>query len=135
MDDKRRAFTILIIDDDPDFREIISAKLKAAGFGVVGADGGEAGIAKALEIMPDLILLDIEMPNMSGPQVLNKIKSDPSLQHLKVAFLTSHGESNEESVWLDKKFANEIGAIGYIRKTDDLDKILAEVKAFPQYAN
>src|SRR3989344_6139668 len=123
MDNKKGNPSILIIDDNPDFREIVSAKLKAAGFEVATADGGESGMAKALEISPDLILLDIEMPNMTGPQVLKKMKENTSLQHMKVAFLTSHGESNEDA-WLDKKFANEIGAIGYIKKTEDLDKII-----------
>lgn len=131
MDTKKGNPSILIIDDNPDFREIVSAKLKAVGFEVATADGGEAGMTKALEVGPDLILLDIEMPNMTGPQVLKKMKEDSNLQHMKVAFLTSHGESNDDA-WLDKKFANEIGAVGYIRKTDDLDKIIKEVQIILQ---
>jgi len=132
MDDKKGKPSILVVDDSADFREIISAKLQAAGFNVATADSGETGLAKAAEILPNLILLDIEMPNMTGPQVLKKMKTDSNLEHLKVAFLTSHGESTEESAWLDKKFANEIGAAGYIRKTDDLDKIIQEVQAILQ---
>lgn len=128
MEEKNRKSSVLIIDDNPSFREIFSAKLKSAGFSVSEANGGEDGLKKALEIIPDLILLDIEMPGMNGIQVINKMKADPNLQHLKVMFLTNHGESGESETWLDKKFASEVGAISYIRKTDDLDSIVKEVK-------
>ena len=130
MDAENKKSSVLIIDDNPSFREIFSAKLKSAGFDVYEADGGESGLAKAREVVPDLILLDIEMPGMSGIQVINQMKVDPNLQHIKVVFLTNHGESGESDVWLDKKFASEIGAEGYIRKTDDLDKIVQELKTF-----
>lgn len=120
---------ILIIDDDPSFREIFSVKLEAVGFSVALADSGENGIQKAMEVIPDLVLLDIEMPGMTGIQVISKMKADPRLERIKVIFLTNHGEVGENEAWLDKKFASEIGAIGYIKKTDDLDKIVKEIKA------
>lgn len=120
--------SILIIDDDPDFSAIMTAKLESAGFVVHSSSNGEEGIEKAAELVPDLILLDLEMPSMSGVQVLKKIKEEEGLQNIKAAFLTSHGESGEENEWLDKKFAAEIGAAGYIRKTDDLEKIVSEIK-------
>ena len=119
---------ILIIDDNPSFREIFSAKLESAGFSVAVADGGESGIIKGKEIIPDLVLLDIEMPGMTGIQVISKMKADPTLANVKVVFLTNHGESGEGEAWLDKKFAGEIGAAGYIRKTDDLDKVIKEIE-------
>lgn len=119
---------ILIIDDNPSFVEIFSVKLEAAGFSVASADAGESGIQKAMEVVPDLVLLDIEMPGMTGIQVISKMKADPRLKHIKVVFLTNHGETGENDAWLDKKFAGEIGAIGYIKKTDDLDKIVKEIK-------
>ena len=120
--------SILIIDDNPSFREIFSTKLEAAGFSVASADDGESGIQKAMEIVPDLVLLDIEMPGMTGIQVISKMKADPRLERIKIVFLTNHGEVGENDAWLDKKFAGEIGAIGYIKKTDDLDKIVKEIK-------
>lgn len=128
MEEKNSKSSVLIIDDNPSFREIFSAKLKSAGFSVFEADGGENGLKKALEIIPDLILLDIEMPEMSGIQVISKMKTDPNLQHLKIIFLTNHGESDKNEAWLDKKFASEVGAVDYIRKTDDLDNIVKEIK-------
>lgn len=53
---------ILIVDDEENFREIFSAKLTAAGFRTETADGGEAAIAKAVIVKPDLILMDVKMP-------------------------------------------------------------------------
>lgn len=126
--EKNTNSTILIVDDDPNFREIFSAKLKHAGFSVFEADSGKKGLEKIAEIKPDLILLDIEMPKMNGIQVLSRMKADPDLAHLKVVFLTNHGESGEGDAWLDKKFAGEIGALSYIRKTEDLDKIVKDIK-------
>ena len=128
MDIKDNKSSILIIDDNPSFREIFSAKLEAAGFSVYVADGGESGIKKAEEVAPNLILLDIEMPGMTGIQVMSKLKASLGLEKIKVVFLTNHGESGENDSWLDKKFAGEIGAYGYIRKTDDLDSIVKEIK-------
>ena len=102
--------------------------LQAAGFKVSEAGGGEDGIKKTIELVPDLVLLDIEMPGMNGIQTIGKLKAEPNLEHLKIVFLTNHGEPTDKDAWLDKKFSNEIGASGYIRKTDDLDKIVEQVK-------
>ncbi len=125
MEDKS---LILIIDDTADFREIFSIKLKADGLDVIEASGGEEGISKIKASHPDLVLLDMEMPVMNGVDTLTKIKSDPEIKDTKVVFLTSYGEPQEKQAWLDNKFAEEIGATDYIKKTDDLDKTLAHIK-------
>lgn len=118
---------ILIIDDDKDLREILSVKLQSSGFRVVEAPDGQSGIQKAKETRPDLILLDVRMPGMTGIEVLAKMKADSELAGLKVIFLTNLGEAQEENAWVDDKFAKEAGALGHIRKTDDLDKIVAKI--------
>ena len=125
MEDKS---LILIIDDTADFREIFSLKLKVAGFDVIEASSGEEGISKIKSSHPDLVLLDVEMPNLSGADTLERIKTDPGIKDTKVVFLTNYGESQENQTWLDNKFAEELGAIDYIRKTDDLDKIMLQIK-------
>lgn len=121
---------ILIVDDDQHLREIIKTKLGVAGFEVAEASGGEEGWTKIQEIIPDLVLLDINMPDLNGLKLFSRLKQDQNLAKIKVVFLTSYGEPQTEAVWLDKKFAREIGALGYIKKTDDLDKIISEVKSF-----
>lgn len=120
---------VLVIDDDKDFREILSAKLKASGFEVEIATDGQTGIEKAKTYRPHVILLDVKMPGMSGIQTLAKIKADPELKDLVVIFLTSYGEANEDASWVDNKFAQEMGAIAHIKKSDDLDKIVKQIMA------
>lgn len=119
---------ILIIDDDKDLREILVAKLQGSGFGVEQAQDGPSGMQKAKEIKPNLILMDVRMPGMTGIETLSRMKADPELAGLKVIFLTNLGEADEQNSWVDDKFAKDAGALGHIRKTDDLDKITARVK-------
>lgn len=128
MTDDAKKAVILLVDDDHDLREIMATKLKAAGWEVVEAEDGESGLIKAIEIMPDLMILDINMPKMSGMQVFSKMKGNAILSKLKVIFMTSYGEPEKEAAWLDKKFAKEIGALDYIKKGEDLNKVVEEVR-------
>ena len=129
MEEEQIKPSILIVDDDKNLREIIATKLKAANFLVYEAVDGEDGLAKLREAIPDLMILDINMPKLNGMQLFSQIKTDPNLASMKVIFLTSYGEPQNEAAWLDKKFAKEIGAAGYIRKTDDLNKIMEQIKS------
>lgn len=119
---------ILIIDDDPDLREIITLKLTKAGFKVEQAENGEDGITKAKKLQPDLVLMDVRMPKMSGIEALSKMKADSKTAGIKVIFLTNLGATENENAWVDDKFAKEAGALGHIRKTEDLDKIVDRIK-------
>lgn len=119
---------VLLVDDDANLREIIKAKLEASGLAVVEAKDGEDGVDKAKSNKPDLILMDVQMPKMNGIEALSKIKSNPDTSQAKVLFLTNYGEADTSDAPLDDKFARDIGAIGHLRKTDDLDKIIERVK-------
>lgn len=119
---------VLLVDDDANLREIIRAKLETAGFVVIEAKDGEDGVDKAKNNKPDLILMDVQMPKMNGIEALSKIKANPDTSQTKVLFLTNYGEANTSDAPLDDKFARDIGAIGHLRKTDDLDKIIERVK-------
>ena len=77
---------VLLVDDDDNLREIIKAKLEAAGFSVAEAKDGEDGLRKTKEIRPDLVLMDVQMPKMNGIESLSKIKSDPDIASTKVIF-------------------------------------------------
>ena len=120
--------TVLLVDDDDNFREIIKAKLEAADFSVVEAKDGEIGVEKAKEIKPDLVLMDVQMPKMNGIESLSRIKADPETANIKVLFLTNYGEANTADAPLDDKFAKDAGAIGHLKKTDDLNKIVDRVR-------
>jgi len=118
--------TILIIDDEAAFREIFSTKLASAGYHVETAAGGNEGIAKVKELKPDLVLLDEVMPNMSGGEVLTKLRGDSSTCFTKIIFLTNFGDPRDGGI--DERIARKNGADGYIRKTDDLSKLVVLVE-------
>ena len=119
---------ILIVDDNRDFLEIFSMKLGQAGFEITTATSGKEGIEKAKASKPDLLLLDVEMPEMSGVEALAKLKADPNTATLRVVFLTNYGEATKDTTWIDEKFAREAGAMDYIKKSEDLGKVVDEVK-------
>src|SRR3989344_9332689 len=120
---------ILIVDDELSFLEIFRAKLSEAGFRVETASSGREGIEKAKTLKPNLILLDVKMPEISGAEVLFKIKEDPAIKDIDVVFLTNFGAPRAEIAEtqdVEVKFSKESGAKGYLRKTDDLDLIVAQ---------
>ena len=121
---------ILLVDDEAAFREIFSLKLSAEGFKIETAEDGVQGIARAKELQPDLILMDVKMPNMDGATVVVKLKEDPATANLRVVYLTSLGDFGEGGEEQDRRFAVTSGAVGYIRKTEDLKKVVASVKSF-----
>jgi two-component system alkaline phosphatase synthesis response regulator PhoP len=121
---------ILIVDDEPDFREIFGTKLGAEGFRIETAENGEEGVKKAKELLPDLILMDVKMPKMDGAEAVLKLKEDPATAGIKAVFLTSLGDPRSEMHAISKKFSEEFGAQGYIKKTEDLATLAEKVKAY-----
>lgn len=119
---------ILIVDDDPNFREIFSVKLSAAGFRTETADGGEAGIEKVKSLHPNLVLMDVNMPIMDGPTTFMKLHEDPATKDVRVAFLTNLGDPRLDLQEVDKKFSADFGAQAYLKKTDSLDALVGQVK-------
>ena len=118
---------ILIIDDSPDFREIFSMKLMSAGYAVTAAHNGQEGVEKARIVKPDLILLDMQMPGLSGAETLNMIRKEPDAKDVKVMFLSSLGNADEASREINDKAAKDLSALGYMRKSDDLDTIVQRI--------
>ena len=123
---------ILIVDDEPSFREIFGAKFGSDGFRIETAENGQIGIEKAKALKPDLILMDVNMPIMDGATAVLKLHDDPETKDLKVVFLTSLGDPQKEMQELNHKFSQDFGAAGYLKKTDDLDALNEKVKAFLQ---
>ena len=121
---------ILIVDDEANFREIFSMKLKAAGYRVETAENGAQGVEKAKALKPALVLMDVNMPVMDGATAVLKLRDDPETKDLKVVFLTNLGDPQREIQELNHKISQDFGAQGYLRKTDDLDALNERVKAF-----
>ncbi len=101
---------ILLIEDDPFLIDIYTTKLKESGFRVEVATGGGEGVSKIKEKKPDLLLLDIVLPQIDGWEILKEIKSDEELKDLKVIILSNLGQKEE----VEKGLA--MGAIKYLIK-------------------
>jgi two-component system phosphate regulon response regulator PhoB len=111
---------ILIVDDDADIRSILRIKLEAAGMRVVDAQDGQDAIDKSKHEHPALIV-------MSGTEAVGIIKQDPKLRDIKIVFLSNFGEEDEINAWLDQKYAKELGAMDYMKKSEDLSKIVEKI--------
>ena len=114
---------VLIIDDDQNLTTVLVDKLNFSGFMAESANDGIEGLKKALEDKPDLILLDVIMPNMSGWETLEKLRVDAWGEKVKVIMLTALDKP--ESV----AHAMEQGSTVFIVKTNyTLDQIVEKVK-------
>jgi DNA-binding response OmpR family regulator len=103
--------TILCIEDEQEMIELITLILGQHDYQVVGALGGQAGLAKVAELKPSLVLLDLMMPEMDGWQVLQRMRANPDLQQIPVIVVTA--KANE----IDRIFGLEIVRVdGYITK-------------------
>ena len=123
---------ILVVDDEAAFREIFSMKLTADGYRVETAENGQAGVEKAKQLKPSLILMDVRMPVMDGPTAVLALRDDPETRDMKVVFLTSLGDPRLEMQEMNSKVAQDFGAMGYLRKTDDLNLLNDRIKVFLQ---
>lgn len=119
---------ILIADDDKDFKEILSAKLLAAGYQIAEAADGAEAITKAKSLIPDLIIMDIQMPNVNGTEAVLDIRQDPQLKDTKVVFFSSLIYPWPGAKEDNPSFAKELGAVTFLKKSDELDKIIATIK-------
>lgn len=112
---------ILIIDDDEDSVGALSQMLTAQGFQLFMANSGTEGLEKSFALQPDLILLDIRMPELDGFVVCEQLKQNPATQSIPVMFISALYEV------FDKVHAFQVGAADYIIKPFQLEEILARV--------
>lgn len=103
---------IAIIEDDPTINQMYRMKFEAAGFDVELADNGKRGVALVESFKPDMILLDLQMPEMDGAEALEVIRKNPTAKTTPVIILTNMGE--EES----PKNLKTLGVHSYIVKAD-----------------
>jgi two-component system, cell cycle response regulator len=102
---------ILVVEDSKFLRATMERVLAKAGYAISSADDGEAALRKAQEILPDLILLDMLLPKMSGEQVLMALKKNPLTQAIPVMVVTRLHEKNSARLQAD-------GAVGFYEKED-----------------
>jgi two-component system alkaline phosphatase synthesis response regulator PhoP len=114
---------ILLVDDEPDILELIGYNLRNEGYEVSAASNGKEGIEMARKVKPDLIILDVMMPEMDGMEVCNIIRADPALAHTTIAFLTARSEDYSQLAGFDS------GGDDYITKPVKPKILMGRVKA------
>jgi DNA-binding response OmpR family regulator len=115
--------TVLIVDDDPDIRDIAAIKLEQAGLQVLTEADGEAGLAAALEQSPDLLLLDWMMPRLTGIEVCTRLREHEQTAQTPIILLTAKAQEAD----IERGFA--AGANDYIVKPFSPRELVVRVTA------
>ncbi|MEN8040292.1 MAG: response regulator [Actinomycetota bacterium] len=113
---------ILVVDDDPDILQFVQMNLELDGFEVDLAGGGREALEKAGAAPPDLMLLDVMMPEIDGLTVLRRMRSDPQTANIPVIVLTARSLAEDRVKGLD------LGADDYITKPFDLEELIARIR-------
>lgn len=114
--------TVLVVDDEKDIVDLLKYNLQKEGFHVLTASNGKQALERA-DRKPDLILLDVMMPEFDGWEVLRRLRKKPETANIPVVFLTAKDSETDEVVGL------ELGADDYITKPVSIPKLIARVKA------
>src|SRR3989442_5068047 len=114
--------TVRVVDDDPDVARFVEVNLRSAGYEVTVASDGVEAVERALELRPDLILLDVMMPRLDGFEVAQRLRRDPRTSSSSIIMLTAKALS------ADKVLGLSSGADDYIIKPFDPVELLARVK-------
>ncbi|MCE9663957.1 response regulator [Halomonas sp. M5N1S17] len=114
---------VLVVDDEPNIVLSIEFLMQQAGFDVATAEDGESALQSVAETPPDLILLDISLPGISGFDVLEQLRGDPQHARLPIIMLTAHGREVEREKGL------ALGADDYVTKPFSTQALVEKVKA------
>src|SRR5215470_18552517 len=124
MNEEMRSMAkVLIVEDEQSFASKLAEQLRSEGFSVVTAGDGEAGLEKARDEHPDLIVLDIMLPKLDGLSLCRMIRRDPNTAHIPIIMVTARGTE------VDKIVGLESGADDYVVKPVALGEFLARVRA------
>jgi two-component system cell cycle response regulator DivK len=115
---------ILVVDDHEDNRQILRVLLASTGYVMIEAQNGETALAAALSERPDLILMDIQLPDLDGYEVTRRIKSNPRSHDVPIIAVTSYALSDDE------RKALAAGCIAYVAKPYSPMQLLAKIKKY-----
>jgi two-component system cell cycle response regulator DivK len=116
--------SILVVEDQEDNRRIIRDLLTSAGYNVIEAVTGEEGVTAAETHCPDLILMDIQLPDLDGYEAARRIKANPALRSIPIIAVTSYALSGDDA----KAF--EAGCDAYVSKPFSPRELLAKIREF-----
>jgi two-component system phosphate regulon response regulator PhoB len=114
---------ILVIEDEPDIRQVLEYNLRQAGHHVSSVDRGDKGLAAARQHRPDLVLLDLMLPDISGLEICRAIKNDSDLRQVAVIMLTARGGE------IDRVLGFELGADDYVVKPFSVRELMLRIQA------
>ena len=117
-------FTILYVEDNPQNMRLVRKMLSAAGYDMLEAMDGSSGLEMAQAKRPDLILMDINLPDIDGVQVTAMIKANPTLRHIPVIALTANAMFGDRERFLDA------GCDGYLAKPVSRKELLETIETF-----
>jgi DNA-binding response OmpR family regulator len=120
---------ILVAEDERDIRELINFTLSFAGHEITQAANGEEAVAKAQEVLPDLIMMDVRMPKLTGYEACRQMKDIESVKDIPVVFLSAKGQDEEIATGM------EVGAIDYILKPFAPDELTQRITEILQQIN
>ena len=120
---------VLVIEDDKDIIELVKYNLEKDGFQVAASVDGATGLAQVRKTPPDLLILDLMLPKLSGLEICKEVRKDVSLNRLPVLILTAKGEEADRVVGL------ELGADDYVTKPFSPRELVARVKALLRRTN
>ncbi|WP_420114387.1 response regulator transcription factor [Pseudactinotalea sp.] len=112
---------LLVVDDEPNIRELLAASLRFAGFEVDTAADGQQAVKKALESTPDLVVLDVMLPDLDGFTVTRRLREQG--KHMPVVFLTARDDTTDKIAGLT------VGGDDYVTKPFSLDEVIARIRA------
>jgi two-component system phosphate regulon response regulator PhoB len=115
--------SVLLVDDERDLLSLVDFNLRAAGFETFLATTGEEALAQLRRRVPDLVLLDLMLPDVPGTEVCRHIKSDPRTRHVPVVMLTAKGEE------VDRVVGFELGADDYVTKPFSVRELVLRLRA------
>jgi two-component system phosphate regulon response regulator PhoB len=115
--------SVLLVDDEKDLLSLLDFNLRAAGFETILATTGEQAFAQVKRRVPELVLLDLMLPDIPGTEVCRRLKTDPRTKHVPVVMLTAKGEE------VDRVVGFELGADDYVTKPFSVRELILRLKA------
>ena len=116
--------TILYVEDNEFNRQIVRDLLARTSYRLVEANDGEAGVAMALQELPDLVLMDIQLPKISGLEATRRLRADPRTAHIPIITITSYALSGDDQKAIDA------GASSYLAKPYSPRELLQTIRKF-----
>ena len=121
---KKNAIKILVAEDNPESMYLVTFLLERAGYTVIPATNGLSAVQMCQEALPDLVLMDIKLPEIDGYEAISRIKQIPAISHIPIVAFTAF------AMEVDIKKAIKTGCVGHMEKPIDIQTFVQQVEAY-----